>query len=403
MRIIPIILICLLAPLLVCGAELTATPELELCATHEDNLFLSTAEQVDDMITTLAPSLALQAAGDTWRAGGDARAARLIYRDNDRLDTTEALLDLDLSAELSERTRLDMESSLSRKSALDGDLEETGLIYTRTDRDTFLLRPELTWQATERLRLALQAGVQETRFEDPDYFDYTLFETRLRAGHVLPSETLILFVEAGGARADPRRGRVTTVSAAALSYREEAAVETRGMGAGLLWQPRNLWRLSCVAGARRARVSYAPFLAVTLPEPGLVREESYDAVVGSLALERRFERGALSAEMERDLVPATSELALDRLRLRLRARATITELLEGETLLGWSTAESISEHLDTDHETLSFAARLDWHLTERCTSSLSWQSDRYKDHTAHTTRTRNRIMLCLAYGWPITP
>lgn len=166
------------------GAEYALEPSISMRGEYSDNIRLTTAPHQSVWGASLQPRLTGRYATDTTELSGTGGLNLRRYSRESELNATDVLLNL-RGAQRYLTGRVGLGVDYVRDSTLVSELEETGLVLTRKQRDRFNLRPDWTWQITRRTALSLGYQYTDVSYEDVgqaglvDYHSHT-FSSALR-------------------------------------------------------------------------------------------------------------------------------------------------------------------------------------------------------------------------------
>ena len=398
-----VVLVLLLGtPLPGMAAELKFSPALRVQEGYDSNISFTSTHAVQDSFTTLSPSVMLTRQTERSSLKIDGQVDINRYANKQRFNETEQVYGLEGEFTPTRRMRLGLEGLFRKDSSLEQELEETGLVYSRNDRDVLRVAPKMSWWLSELYLLRLSGAYQKALYDDPEYLDYDLGEALVELGHAIFSQRVIFFIDGGYSIADysndilyvyddPRGYR--------LAVRPAGTVDNYGLltGFDLALDPR--WKLNVRWGMRETTFEYAPFLAVTRPVQGLVFSESYRVQIGYVTLERLFERGGLSFEVRKNIVPSGRDASVERLSARCEVDYAFTEVLRGEVRGSWGRSRSKSDYLLTDQTTSTVTLGGTYRLGERLEAGLGYHYRLLRDHHLQTTTRRHVLSLNLRFAW----
>jgi len=136
-----VILFCLVSvffrPDRACSSEMKLIPSVQLRQEYIDNLFTTQNDCEDDFITTASPGLTVKQQSERLKLNLNSHLDSAWYKNNNELNGYDKAASGKLSYAAMERLDLSADTSYSRDSRPDRDLEETGLILDTTRRDRY--------------------------------------------------------------------------------------------------------------------------------------------------------------------------------------------------------------------------------------------------------------------------
>ena len=151
-------------------------PSISLREEFNDNIFLSSDDEVDDFITTLSPGIRLYETTERWKAELLGRLDVLRYLDNDDLDTVDQNAAGRADYAFTERTSALLAAEYIRDSRPDRDVLETGLVQNTDPRKRYLFSASGSHRTGENTFDSLTYN-----FERSDYEDEQIVDSKIQA------------------------------------------------------------------------------------------------------------------------------------------------------------------------------------------------------------------------------
>lgn len=343
------------------SAEWSFEPSFSARGEYNDNLTLSALPHDAVWGAWLTPDLKVKGATETMDIKTGAAADFVSYRGGK--DTNFTNLNFPLLARYhSEQDALMLDTSFVRDNTLIGELQQTGVVVSFTQRNRLVVAPSWTHALTEKL--AFQGGYQ---FNDVTYEDgvqFNLFNYTLHAGN------------------------------AGLSYNLTERDTLLGMGHYVDFTVPQAQLHSTYYGFHLT-LTHAFSESFTASASGGFRTISSESStvtppatdrtsVGlfSASVEKKFERGLLRLEGAREINPSGLGLLLQTDRASLRAERDVTERLTAAFYgsIYWTQSVATRDNTRTfpDNRYFRIEPRLSYRVTERWTVSGSY-SYSYRD------------------------
>ncbi len=149
-------------------------PSVHLRQEYTDNLFTTQNDIKDDFITTASPGLTLKQQTERLKLNLNSHLDRSWYKNNNELNGYDKAASGGFSYAATERLDLSAETSYSRDSRPDRDLDETGLILDTTRRDRYDGGISGNYSISEKTSAALSSSFHQddyktTENENNDY------------------------------------------------------------------------------------------------------------------------------------------------------------------------------------------------------------------------------------------
>ncbi|MEE9493706.1 MAG: hypothetical protein V3W04_10065, partial [Gammaproteobacteria bacterium] len=164
---------CLLA-LEAQAAEWRIDPSVRLRTGYNDNITLTTGNnEAASSEITLKPSVKFSRNTADSSLSGTAGLNLRRFPDESGLDDDNANLRLSATKSL-EHHDFGLDVDFIKDTTLDTELDETGLVFGRTDRTRQSLRPNWSWRFSERTNLSLSYTYNDIDYDDNNngYVDY---------------------------------------------------------------------------------------------------------------------------------------------------------------------------------------------------------------------------------------
>ena len=331
------------------GEEVRLKPKISIRETYNDNIDFvikdDERDELDDFITVYKPSVAVTRNTEKSRILLDASLEIEDYQDKD-LDEVNQYYEGTLERDLSSSVTINGSSSFIRDTTLDNELEDTGLIYTRSERTIFRFKPGLAWRPSEVDNFSFNIGYTDARYEEEkSYSDYSDYDGVLSWGHTVSPEGAYFSISTGYRFTDFNTSEVQTYS----------------MYSGLNLPLNPIWEVKFWVGIRR-----------TISEYDQEETERNWGGIGYLSIERYFEAGSLSAELSKNLVPSGTGQSIERDRAKVNIDYRFTESLTGRLGGSWTSSESESSYRSKDDEYYSINSFLRYRLGENITTRISY-------------------------------
>jgi len=365
------------------GYEMEVKPELTLKESYDDNIDFTSRDQLEDFITTASPSLNLGRNAEKTdiklSAGADAKK----YVREDQLDDIDDNYTLEFEYDHTFQLSFNFTGNFTRDSTIDSELEETGLLSTRVDREKSTLQPALGWWISERYGIRCTPFYQRVIYDSPQFLDYDIYAVLLEGIYALPSEKTILFMQAGYGLADYDIG----------------TLDNYGFLFGMDFTYNPKWSLNFRGGVQQTILETDLSRALLSSIGILKRSERFLEPIGYISLKRSFEKGSASAEFRKEIVPSGQNASLDRLTAKINVDYSFTERLKCTMEGSWSSSASLIRFLQTDEELYSFSLSAEYRIWEKISTTLSYKHSSFENHEADTDATRNTTYLQLTGYW----
>jgi len=380
------------SPWEVSAGEMTVVPSIDITAGYDDNVYYTRTEKESDYTTTVKPGFELNYKSELYTLRSRGYVDLIRYLDNSNLDRENyyGLLDGDVS--LTERMRLKGKFSFLNDTTLDSQLDETGIVTTRTDRKRYDGGGELTYRVTERSNAGISYNRQAVRYGSELYNDYDYDYVGLIYGHSFNNGLDQLTV-------NPYYG----------DWRSDiSSVDNYGLSLGILHTFSETLTLEGSVGLRYTDTerSYKRGEIIFDPDTGTFRvvekeEKKKDSDWGGTAniqLKKTWIRSSLTAGYSHELTYSSSDgnaepVNVDRIFCSVEHK--ITSRFRAGLAGSFYITKSESEFGDRDTRYISLTPSLDYEIARNYSLRLAYSYSRETDRTLDDSPDyeRNRVWL----------
>ncbi|MCD6570715.1 MAG: hypothetical protein J7L53_08450 [Deltaproteobacteria bacterium] len=393
-----LVLIILLGETSVFSGEIKVRPAFSVRGTYDDNINFTQRNKIDDYITTIIPSLDLTRVSEKSRMeiGGSVNVKR--YSKKQRFNKTNQHYNLAFDYIPSPLFTINADGSFTLDTTTESELEETGLRYEHTvDRKAYRFQPGFAWSLSEVDSLSLNAGYSRVEYDEPfylgydNYSDYDSYNGALSWSHALSKDVATFFVNGGYSMTSYERDFYKEAFYKEIS--NETKTDKTGSyslysGFNFSFSPK--WSLNLWAGARRTISDYYQI------KPDKTKKEWTDrnwGGIGNISIRRSFERGYISAELSKDIIPSGRGETLERDLAGIRINYGFTKRLNGALSGSWSSSESERDHGTIDEDYYSFTSSLTYQVLDKTTAELSYSRYQSKDHSDFSKARRDVVFI----------
>lgn len=380
MRSIPALaLLCLTtaAPLVALAGQTVVVPGITARTTYDDNLFF---DNVSDLEARVSPSLTLERNTDTTRAALKGIVDVYRYASEDRYDRVNQQYNLKVSHQATERVGVSADVGFSRDYTFDDVFEETGFVTDRSLRNTYSLRPGISYSLTERTAARLFYDYSQRDYDRPRFTDSVLHGAQLLLSHSLQEEVSTVFASLQVQQVTYDQPVSDTEQ---MVYQASIGLEYRFSPVfALTVAPGMAWTKSEFTRAGEDQEITAP--TFTLNAEG---EWTHDRTQFSLGVSRLIEQSVYGENITVDRVGGTLTHGLtERLTAALSAaytHSTTEELLQDRTV-----------------RAISLNPRLSYGLTEDARLTVGYEFRDGDEDGSENDRRRNQVYGELSFGFP---
>jgi hypothetical protein len=173
------ILLFLSTPLPAAAQRLDMIPSLQLNGGYDDNILFNRTKPVDDFYTSVKPEINLGLTSDRYSLGIDSYAEIFRYKKEKDLDYESYRYDMGGSYRLSQRLNISSDFGYIKDTTLNSELEETGRVLEREDRERYQWGGTLSYGLNEVSGIDIDYQYQSTEYKSRDSIDRIANRVRL--------------------------------------------------------------------------------------------------------------------------------------------------------------------------------------------------------------------------------
>jgi len=405
-------------PLAAPAAEWYLEPSFRTSVRHDDNVQMRTRDEQSATELVLEPRARFgrRTARSELQGEADFKVRRYSV---DGLDTNDAHVGIDSHYLTSERSRLALDLDLTRDTTLESELDATGVVYARTDRESRSLAPGWSYVFDEKTRLGLDLGLTQVDYADEATTGLRDYETRSANGSVVRqwTEKTSLTLGLGWSRYE-RDDKAVRSDNRQLTLGAEHRFTERSRLSGYVGVRRTETELRsgatvCPAGTVFDSLGFFFFGlppcvdTATGARSNLITTtlssttDSSGSVFG-LTATRELETGEVSLNASRSIVPqGTGDGLIIADRLTLSASHSFSETLSGRLSLEWYRSRNTDDAAgSTDRSHVRFSPSLRWQPRRDWSFVASYRYMKQDREATLGTATGNVVSLAVNYAWP---
>jgi predicted porin len=378
-------ILLLIFPQAAIPAQFTFLPTLRLAEEYDDNVDVKRTDQEHDFLTTLTPSIQMRMETERAMLNSTAAVSFLKYVEDSDRDRNDQRFALGGSYKATERADVRGDLSYAKDSALYSQLEETGVVTARGDRDRYQFATGFTYATTPYSDVALNWTTQKTEYDPAQLVDYNTDNISLTYQHRLRSQKDTIAVQ-------PYYSRF-----------ESDPSDTESIGVYLGWTRllSEIMDVRVFAGARRTKTEFTFTRPTIVPERVTLAERDW-GWLADIAFSRRGQTYTTTVGFTHDLEQSSEGTPLERDRLYVSVTRKLGERLSASLYGSLLLSESDGEFRRTDTTSYNLSPSLSYRLTEDHSLLLGYAYSRYTDDTLaeNDTYERNRVWVALNMQFP---
>lgn len=373
-------------------------PYLRLRQEYSDNLFMSTANTLDDFILTVSPGLRLSRKSERVNLNLDGYFDHATYFENSDLNGNDVKTSGRISISATERLSLSADAAFASDSRSDRDLEDTGLVLDTTRRDRYQGGVSGDFLFSERTSANLSGSWQQDDYQSPqdNANDLQAYSTSMGIFHQ-------------PARCNRRTTVYSNLQFSRYKY-EQSAVDYYAVLAGLDNRFRETIRIRFDLGARYTRSEFQTTQLVFIPpfEYAIVPAEEKTATWGgvgqvSLTYEDDFIRCAVNAS--HDIEPASGRQgSTERTSIRASFGRRFSQELRLDMDAGYYFNNAEKDQFSSvaiNEKTFRGNFQVRYDISRPAFITGGWSYTRIRDSIADITADRNLVYISVSYTFEI--
>ena len=159
-------------PFIAVARDVTVTPSITVAGAYDDNVTFVRTDEISDYLGIFSPSLTLDYASELFKMRGSGRVDVLRYAKEKDLDYERQFYKLNGDYRFTERWEFTGDVSYIKDTTLDSELDETGIVYAREDRERFNTGAGLSYQISELSDMGVNYAYSKTDYDEEGYEDY---------------------------------------------------------------------------------------------------------------------------------------------------------------------------------------------------------------------------------------
>jgi hypothetical protein len=375
------------------ATEWSFEPAVNTKIGYDDNIFLSTDNEIDSTELTLAPSAKFSVR--TPRSGLSGTLGFTFRRYPEHTDRNDNNIRFDVASyHQMQRSRFGLSAGVIKDSTLDTQLEETGLVFDHEDRLRQSVSPSWGWRINELTNL--ETGYDYSTVEYEKSGDRTDYFT-----HVGQIALIRNFSETVA-------GNIGFVYGVTDSESDIRSTNSN-MRVGLVWAATETFSASLAVGGRYTVSKYPQTVPVFsgpdfvgLVDTGKKTEASSSGVVYNVSLDRKFERSSMTLSASRNISNSAAGIQVEVTRFGISTSYNFTELVSGSLGLIMLESKDTGDNPtgNIKQNNLSGNANITWKLARFWQLSAGYGQKRQTFDTIDQDAIKNTAYLTLTYHWP---
>jgi len=361
------------------AADMNLVPSLKVQETYDDNVTFSRTDKQDDFVTSINPELMLDYATELLSLKSTAAVDLLRYADDSDLDTENYRLALSGDYGVMERFTLSGNFSYLKDTTLESELEETGLVNLREDRERYTGGGGISYKLSQRSDVGLDYTYGDIRYDSQDQVDYDSHSLTFSYNRYFNDQLDVFTIQPYYV------GRDSDIS------------QTDNYGLSLGWAHAfsETLRMTCFLGARYTEIDYAY-------SPWHRGKESTRGGVADISVTKTGEITTGTMGYSRDLHYSSYGEPIETDKIYLRANRMLTRRLGVSFSGSLYFTQSEGEFLLEDSSHVELTPSLNYRLTREHSLRVGYSYSRHCDETLSHDEDydRHRAWVLLHFTFP---
>lgn len=380
----------------VCAAEWKIDPTLRFLAGYNDNLRMSTDDEISSAEATFSPSAIFSVATPTSGASGNLGFDFRRFEEDSDLDDNNSRLEVNSYRTL-EQSRLGLDLAFIKDTTLDTQLEATGLAFDRVARQRISASPNWTYSLNERTRLSASYSYSDVSYKNAGgtgFVDFTVNSAQASLTRAM-SERITASI---------------TLSRTESDNDNDVQSTNTGLQGGASYRFSNTLSTTLFAGVRRTEtdLSADSFIFIfsgntiigVIPQTESASSSDWGSTF-SASITKTFLRGETGLSASRDISNDINGQPIEVTRLSSTSLYRLTEILSASLNLELYNSETTSGGADSlNREYYQIEPRFVWALKKFWSLSGSYRYRRQTFDDTSDDATQNAAYLTLTYDWP---
>jgi len=159
-------------PFIAVAKDVTVTPSVTLAGAYDDNVTFTRTDEISDYLGIFSPALTLDYASELFKMSGSGRVDFLRYAQENDLNYERQFYKLNGDYRFAERWKFTGDFAYTKDTTLDSELEETGIVYEREDRERFNAGAGFSYKISELSNMGAKYAYSNTDYDEEGLEDY---------------------------------------------------------------------------------------------------------------------------------------------------------------------------------------------------------------------------------------
>jgi hypothetical protein len=375
------------------AADWSLIPSVNAKTEFNSNLNYTSTAPVSDFIFSLAPAVEFNYASQISKIQGKLGLMGLHYLSHSDIDHIDQSYQINVQHQFAPRWKFSLSSSYIVDSTLQEELLTSGLVMTRTPRQSIQFGPAVTYNLTERLAATVNYNFNKVNYQDPQFQNFISQLVGLKLEYPLKNQKTVLIGNVIG-----RESRYPS---------EDNIFRSLGIYLGANHKLSEKWEASILAGVNVSfydfhtqvlETAQAPFFFTT--RQARVQQTTSSPFV-NLSATRRWTNLSVTGGYSRDQSASAFGSISEMNRLYLSMAYKYNERLSGSLSGDYSLSNQVSQQINQETDYFSISPQASYQITEKLSLSPGYKFGLREDITGGSTAKAHSVWLMLTYSYPI--
>ncbi|MGB8992824.1 MAG: outer membrane beta-barrel protein [Desulfobaccales bacterium] len=388
------IILALWTPNLAAAADWSVVPTITQRSEFNSNLNFTSTNKISDYIFSLQPAADFNYTTEISQLQGHVGLNGMHYITQSELDHIDQNYQINGRYQVLDRVNLSLTSFYINDTTLQQELMTSGLVMSRSQRQSFGLGPGVTYNLTERLLATASYSFNRVLYAAPQYTDYTNHQVGLNFTYLLKNEKTTL---------------ISNNIVRESLYAGGNDSKTIGIYFGATHKLTERWDVSAMSGANISFYSFNTQVLDLSQFPFFIRlktqQVNSSGVTPYINLSTRYQwtnKLNVSAAFSVDQSPSAYGAIYEVDQFSLSCAYNFTERLSGSLSGGYSLSNQSSQNVSSEYNYYNLSPTLTYQITENLSVSPGYNFQNGASLTAGGTSAHvHSAWLQFTYAYPI--
>jgi hypothetical protein len=386
------VFVCLWTSNLAVAADWSLVPAITQRSEFNSNINYDFSRPVSDYIFTLRPAVDFNYTTEISQLQGHLGLNGQHFITQSQIDHIDQNYQINGRYRVTPRINLSLNTSYIVDTTLREELLTSGLVMSRTPRQSFMAAPALTYNITERLSGAVNYNFNRVLYQDPHYTDYTNHQAALNFTYLLKNE---------------RTSLINNNIVRETLYAGGNTFRSVGIYLGGIQKLSERWDASLMSGVNISFFSFNTQVLDFNQAPYFIRvetkriESSNVTPYVNVSTNYRWTNLTLGVGFSHDQSASAYGAIYEFNRLYFSCAYNYSERLSGSLKGDFSLSNLSGQSGSSEYNYYDISPQLTYRITERLSVSSGYRFAGRKDITGDRTAHDHMVWLQFSYTYPI--